>query len=194
MKISRHRSENVQLKYSSGLWSKAAILMALSNLVLAFWVVTASTAEKTIIVPAELTKSFWVQGDSVSPEYLEEMADYISGLVLTYNPANIDYRVKTFLKYADPRAYGELESKLYEDAEQSKRNRISSVFFPQEARIKGSKVALTGVLDTMVGSKPTNSRQATFLVDFDYRGGRLFVRKFVEVKRDKPFESEPGNV
>ena len=194
MKVSKHRSENTQLKYSSSLWAKIALIMAASNLLLAFWVLTASTAEKTIITPAELSKSFWVQGDNVSPEYLEQMAEYISGLALTYNPANIDYRTKAFLKYADPRAYGELESKMYEDAEQSRRNRISSIFFSQEAKIKGNQVALTGVLETMVGSKQTNSRQATFLVEFNYRGGKLYVRKFVEVERDKPFGNDPGNV
>ncbi len=187
MKISRHRSENAQLKYSSSRWAMLAVVMAFSNLLLVFWLLSVNIAEKTIIVPAELTKSFWVQGDSVSPEYLEQMAEYVAGLSLTYNPGNIDYRVKQFLKYADPRAYGDLESKLYEDAEKSRRNRISSIFFTQESRVKGSKVALTGVLETMVGSKPTNSRQATFLVDFDYRGGKLYVRKFVEVDRDKPF-------
>ncbi len=193
MKVSKHRSENTQLKYSSGLWAKMAIIMGISNLLLTFWLLTVSTAEKTIITPAELSKSFWIQGDNVSQEYLEQMAEYVSGLALTYNPANIDYRAKTFLKYADPRVYGELESKMYEEAEQSRRNRISSVFFSQEAKIKGGQVALTGILETMVGSKQANSRQATFLVEFDYRGGKLYVRKFVEVERDKPFEKNPGS-
>ena len=118
--------------------------------------------EKTIVAPPVLEKSFWVHGDEVSPEYLEQMALFFAGLALTYHPDNVDDQVRLFLRYADPAVYGALASRLEADAEKVRRNNLSSVFYPQEVRIKGRRVALTGQLATFVGRKSVETRQGVF--------------------------------
>ena len=38
--------------------------------------------EKTVLVPPEIKRSFWVSGNAVSREYLEDMAYWYAGLAL----------------------------------------------------------------------------------------------------------------
>ena len=193
MRESRYRSLLTETLWRRNLWMAVALLMALSNVALGYWVLTTDVREKTIVVPPRFEKSFWVHGDAVSPEYLEQMAVYFAGLALTYNPDNIGHQVSQFLRYADPESYGALAARLEGDARKIERNRLASVFYPQEVRLKGERVLLAGQLTTLVGNKQTEQRQARFLIRFTYRDGRLFVSQFTEVQdSENPFAPGAG--
>ncbi len=195
MRESRYRSLLTETLLRRNLWMAVALLMAVSNVGLSYWVLNTDVREKTIVVPPRFEKSFWVHGDEVSPEYLEQMAVYFAGLALTYNPENISHQVSQFLRYADPESYGALAAKLEGDAHKIQRNRLSSVFYPQEVRLKGEQVLLAGQLTTLVGNKQTEQRQARFLIRFVYRDGRLFVSQFTEVQDSaNPFATDSGTV
>ena len=183
MRLARYRSALAEALWRRNAWMTIAAVMAVSNVVLTAWLVRVDVREKTIVAPPVLEKSFWVHGDEVSPEYLEQMALFFAGLALTYHPDNVDDQVRLFLRYADPAVYGALASRLEADAEKVRRNNLSSVFYPQEVRIKGRRVALTGQLATFVGRKSVETRQGVFRFRFEYRGGRLFVSGFEEVER-----------
>lgn len=188
MRESRYRSLLTQTLWRRNLWMAIALAMAIANVGLSYWVLNTDVREKTIVVPAGFEKSFWVHGDQVSPEYLEQMAVYFAGLALTYNPDNISHQVSHFLRYADPEGYGALAAKLEGDAHKVERNRLASVFYPQEVRLKGEQALLTGQLTTLVGNKQTEQRQARFLIRFTYRDRRLFVSQFTEVQEsENPF-------
>ena len=193
MREGRYRSLFADTLWRRNLWMAIAVAMALSNIALTFWVINTDVREKTIVVPPAFEKAFWVHGNEVSPEYLEQMAVFFAGLALTYNPDNVGHQAGLFLRYADPKSYGALASRLQGDAAKIERNRLSSVFYPQQIRIKGHRVALAGQLTTLVGNKQTEQRQATFLVGFEYREGRLFVSKFTEVQdSENPFAADNG--
>lgn len=194
MRESRYRSLLTDTLWRRNLWMAVALLLAASNVGLAYWVLNTDVREKTIIVPPSFEKTFWVHGDEVSPEYLEQMAVYFAGLALTYNPDNIDHQVNRFLRYADPESYGALAARLEGDTQKIQRNRLSSVFYPQEVRLKGERVILAGQLTTLVGNKQTEQRQARFLIRFTYRDGRLFVSQFTEVQdSENPFAPGAGS-
>ena len=183
MMLARYRSALAEALWRRNAWMATAAVMALSNLVLAAWLVRVDVREKTIVTPPTLEKSFWVHGDEVSPEYLEQMALFFAGLALTYHPDNVDEQVRLFLRYADPTVYGALAARLEADVKKVRRNNLSSVFYPQAVRIEGRGVLLTGQLATFIGQKSVQARQGVFRFRFDYRGGRLFVSEFEEVDR-----------
>ena len=54
--------------------------------------------EKTVLVPPEIKRSFWVSGNAVSREYLEDMAYWYAGLALNITPAVSTYQNSLFLK------------------------------------------------------------------------------------------------
>ena len=188
MRLERYRSALAEALWRRNAWMAVAAVMAVSNVVLAAWLVRVDIHEKTIVTPPVIEKSFWVHGERVSPEYLEQMALFFAGLALTYHPDNIDDQVRIFLRYADPAVYGALAARLEADAEKVRRNNLSAVFYPQEVRVKGLQVALTGQLASFVGNKPIETRQGVFRFQFDYRGGRLFVSQFEEVDRARPLD------
>jgi conjugal transfer pilus assembly protein TraE len=186
----RYLSHLAEALWRRNLWMAIALLLAVANSLLAYGLATRpAVREKTIVLPPSVEKTFWVHGDTVAPEYLEQMALWFADLALTYNPETIAHRVKRFLRHADPTAYGALAARLEADAAKVKRQRLSSVFYPQSIRIEGDQVALTGQLVTLVGSKETNARQATFRMSFAYRHGRLFVLEFQETDHAHPFGS-----
>ncbi len=174
------------------LWMLVAVLSITSNLMLSCKMLNTSTAEKTIVTPPVVDKAFWVHGDEVSPEYLEQMALFFTDQVLTYSMDNIAGRVDVFLRHVDPASYGPLKVKLTTEADRIVHSNLASVFFPVDVRIRQKpekKVAITGDLVSMVGEKTTGKRRAIFVVSFKYTNGRLYVANFDEVFN----EADPFN-
>jgi hypothetical protein len=49
-------------------------------------------SERTVLVPPEVHKSFWVSGEKVSGDYLQEMAYWYAGLALNITPHVAEYQ------------------------------------------------------------------------------------------------------
>lgn len=184
-----------QVQWGRDLWRLIALAMAASNVLLACAVIGRDTAEKTIVTPPIVEKAFWVHGDRVSSEYLEQMALFFASLVLTYHPDNIDGQVQLFLRHADPAAHGPLAARLAADRERIRHNGLSQVFYPVSVRVREAdrQVALSGDLVSMVGGQPAGTRRATYRLRFTYRNARLFVSEFGEASDENdPFASVPA--
>lgn len=152
-------------------------------------------AEKTVLVPPEINRSFWVSGNAVSKEYLEEMAYWYAGLALNITPAVSDYQNSLFLKYAAPSEYGRLQAEMGARAEFLKKNNAATQFSVRNITTneKDLKVALSGVLVTWVSDKKVGERNATYLVGFKFMNGRLYVSDFKETSNQNPFGNPAGS-
>lgn len=152
-------------------------------------------AEKTVLVPPEINRSFWVSGNAVSKEYLEEMAYWYAGLALNITPAVSDYQNSLFLKYAAPSEYGRLQAEMGARAEFLKKNNAATQFSVRNiiTNEKDLKVALSGVLVTWVSDKKVGERNATYLVGFKFMNGRLYVSDFKETSEQNPFGNPAGS-
>lgn len=152
-------------------------------------------AEKTVLVPPEINRSFWVSGNAVSKEYLEEMAYWYAGLALNITPAVSDYQNSLFLKYAAPSEYGRLQAEMGARAEFLKKNNAATQFSVRNITTneKDLKVALSGVLVTWVSDKKVGERNATYLVGFKFMNGRLYVSDFKETSKQNPFGNPAGS-
>lgn len=138
MRIKRFRSNLSTAQWGNRLWSGIAITMVVSNLFLVFHIVTNDTREKTIIVPPEIEQPFSIQGSDASPEYLTQIGEWFASLALSYTPKNVDYRINVFLRYAAPESFSVLQTHLQEEAERIKRNEMTAMFFPTDAKIRGN--------------------------------------------------------
>lgn len=169
-------------------WKMAAASMMLSNLLLAYFVVTADTSEKTVITPATIEKTFWVKGDEVSPEYIEQMAKHFSALLLTYHVKNADYRFDEVLRYTHPSFYQSFKSRLGIDAERIKRNELGSVFHQMGIQIKKDRAIINGQLIGMIGQQVVSQRQKYYEIKFNYESGSLYVAGFTELEKSESGE------
>ncbi|AJP48000.1 hypothetical protein PG1C_05075 [Rugosibacter aromaticivorans] len=151
-------------------------------------------SERTILVPPEVHQTFWVSGQKVSTEYLQEMAYWYSGLALNVTPHVADYQKNLFLKYAAPSEYGRLQAEFGARTEFIRKNNASTQFSPQSVTPDEAamKVALTGVLLTWVGDKKASEKQTTYVVGFRYLNGRLHVSEFKETSDQDPFGASNG--
>jgi conjugal transfer pilus assembly protein TraE len=146
---------------------------------------------RTILVPPEVSKTFWVDGRSVGPEYLEQMGSWVVSQYATVSPATIEYQNSLLLKYVHPSVNGELAIRFKMGANRLKAENMSKIFMPREVRIseKGQSVALIGTQVTFVADKrvPGDEIKA-YLVAFDYDGSRVFIKELRETSPLKPFD------
>lgn len=158
-------------------WIGISAFMAMSNIVL-------STAlflknERTILVPPHITKTLWVEGGTVSKEYLEEMGLYISKLLLDLSPTSFVYNHETLLRYTTSEAYGALKKQLLGDGEYYTKLQLSTHFKPTEVSANPSKlqVEVKGNLTSYVAGKEIHSSLETVSLQFSLRGAGLLLEK-----------------
>lgn len=150
-------------------------------------------AEKTILVPPEINRSFWVSGSAVSKEYLEEMAYWYAGLALNISPQIADYQTEMFLKFSAPAEEGRLRAAMGAKSEFLRKNNTATQFSTRTIASdeKAMKVALSGTLITWVADKKAGERNVTFMVGFKYLNGKLYVSDFKETSDQNPFDRPP---
>ena len=83
-----------------------------TNVVLAAGIASIERQERIIVLPAETTKSFWLDNKTVSADYLEQMSIFALQLALNNSPETFDYNVKKLLSYVAPEDRGETELQL----------------------------------------------------------------------------------
>jgi hypothetical protein len=72
----------------------------LVNLILAVFAVRLAGHERIVVVPPTIHKTFWVESDRVSSEYLEQMGYFLMQLTLNVTPQSVDHQAKVLLQYA----------------------------------------------------------------------------------------------
>ena len=150
-------------------------------------------SQRTILVPPEITRSFWVSGTTVSKEYLEEMAYWYAGLALNITPIASDYQKNLFLEYAAPSEYGRLQAEMGIRAKFLQKNNASTQFSVRNitADEKNLRVALSGTLHTWASDKSAGERNAVFMVGFKHMNGKLYVSDFKETSSQNLFGDAP---
>lgn len=162
--------------------------LALALIVSAGAALKLSGTEKTIVLPPDIKRSFWVSGASASKEYLEEMAYFYAGLALNITPAVSEYQNKLFLHYAAPAEYGRLQAELGARAAFLKKNNASTHFAVRTISTddEALRVALSGTLSTWASDKKAGDRSVTYVVGFRLMNGRLYVTEFRETESNNP--------
>ncbi len=190
MRLKRFRSDLSSAQWGSRMWSGIAIMMVISNVLLVFHSINNDTREKTIVVPPELEQPFSIQGDQASPEYLTQVGEWFASLALSYTPKNVDYRINVFLRYAAPESFSVLQTYLQDEAERIKRNEMSAMFFPVDAKVRGEFVAITGQQVLRVGKEIVSDTRIAYRMQFRLQDGFLHIIEFKEVNREKPFVTD----
>lgn len=168
-----------------GLWMS---LLALSLLLALFALLGMAGRERTIVVPPSLNKTFWVSGNAVSREYLEQMGAFVAWLVLDVTPASIGWKTDTLLTYVEPDQYAALKIRQELEAARLKRLNANTAFLPQQlvADEEAQQIVIRGRLRTQVNGVETSNLGKAYRVQFRYTGGRTQLRTFQEVPYAAP--------
>lgn len=79
------------------------------NLILAFGLIVLDKKDRVVVLPAEITKSFWLDANGVSPEYLEQMGLFALQLALNNSPETFEHNQRKLLQYVSPERRGATE-------------------------------------------------------------------------------------
>lgn len=164
------------------------------NLVTALTAYRLIGSERVIVVPPAVHKSFWVEEDKVSAEYLEQMAFYLAQLALNVTPQSVDYQSRLLLQYVAPASYGEIKTAMAIVAERLKRDGASTVFSVRNLTTdeRAMKVAIQGSLTTFISDRRVSEVTKSYLVELQYAAGKLTIKSFKEVTVNDPLDNKSG--
>ena len=141
--------------------------------------------EKVIIVPATISREFWIENDSSSKEYIEEMAVFFVNLLLDCSPSSMKYQKEIILKHTDPRLYNKLNNKLTLEEELFRKENLTTSFRMVDLKVNRTALSatITGILTTNVSDKQVSKEEKTFRLCFCMKNGRLFIKSISEPKK-----------
>ena len=165
----------------------------LVNLVLAVFTMRLAGHQRIVVVPPNIHKTFWVESDRVSSEYLEQMGYFLMQLTLNVTPQSVDHQAKVLLQYAAPASFGELRTALLAAAERLKRDGASTIFSARDLMVdeRALKVGVRGQLTTFISDRRVSDVSKGYAIELQYSGGRLFLKSFRETNPNDPLENQP---
>ena len=194
MKLAWMRQDLASARRAFALLLALLLGSMLTNLVLAAFAFRMSSHERIVMVPPTVHKTFWVEDERVSAEYLEQMGYFLMQLTLNVTPQSIDHQSKVLLQYAAPAAYGELRTALSSAAERLKRDGAATVFSPRDLIVdeRSLKVGIRGQLTTFISDRRVSEVAKGYAVEFQYTTGRIFLKAFRETNPNDPLETKPS--
>ena len=162
----------------------------LLNLVLMVVIMALPKTERTHWLPPEVNKGFWVQGDKLSQQYLEQMSWYAIQLMMNVTPDSVKYQGKMLLQIADPKIHETLKKQIYLNAAIIQRDGVSTYFAPRSSYSDfaqyPNRIAYSGNLITLLGDKQTKKVNKTFLLEFGSIAGKTMLVQFKETNHADP--------
>jgi len=184
---------DIESRTGMGKIMQAILCIALlTNVLLAAVLLTMDRTVRTLFVPPEITKSFWVDGRKLSPEYLEQMGDWVVYNFATVTPSSVDFKASQILKYVHPSVHGDLAIRFKAGSMRLKHENMSRFFFPKDIRISetAQAVAFIGAQESWIADKrlPGDAIKA-YLVVFDWDGSKATIKELRETDPNRPFDA-----
>ena len=186
-----------QIATTTGIGRFVQVMMLVSVLTsfgLMVALVQANRTHRETMVPPMIYKTFWVEDQKVSPEYIEQMGLFLMQLALNNTPVNAEYNAKQLLRYAAPASYGELEASLLGNAQRLKRDNASTFFSPRAVTVDPSSnsVSFNGVQTMFIADRRVSEKPANYTVRLGYDAGRVYVHELRESDPKIPFAEPPA--
>ena len=155
-----------------------AVGMCLTNIVLGLSIFL--TNERVVLVPPQISKSFWCDKNSVSKEYLEEMSVFFANQLLDVSPESASFQRGIILRYVVPEFHNKLEKRLVNEERRYRKQGISTSFKPIKIKVNSKflSVELVGDLLSFVGQERVKQSRETYRLNYRYRDGRLLITNF----------------
>ncbi len=138
-----------------------------------------SKNKQVVILPPKVDKPFTVAGNTLSAEYLEQVAMYVADRVLSVSPANIDNSFSNILPFltTDPNQAKSIRDDLLLQAKKIKDNDIYQIFYPMRVHINKDKVVVEGLLKKLTGNTYYGEERVNFAIYFTVENGRFLITK-----------------
>jgi conjugal transfer pilus assembly protein TraE len=192
MKLDWLRADLASARRATTLLAALLLLSMLATTLLAALAWRQTGRERVVLVPPAIHKTFWVDGERASAEYLEQMGYFLAQLTLNVTPQNVEHQGRVLLQYVSPEAYGDLRTSLMASAERIKRDGASTVFSAQDLLVDEAtqRVGLRGVLSTFISDRRVAESAKGYLIELHTTGGRLYLKRFRETTPHDPLDTQ----
>jgi conjugal transfer pilus assembly protein TraE len=170
----------------AGLRARSIVIGLLSSglLVALLCIYSLVGTERTIVVPPNIDKTFWVSKDQVSRSYLEQMGAFIGWLVLDVSPPTIAWKTGVLLEYVSPAEHGAMKTQMDLEADRLRASNASSTFLLQQlvANEADQSVQIVGRLRRQINGADAGEPQLhAYHLQFEFAGGRVHLKTFKEI-------------
>ena len=190
MRLDWLRADQASARRATALLAILLAVSMLATLLLAAHTLRQAGRERVVVVPPAIHKTFWVEAERASPEYLEQMGYFLAQLTLNVTPQSVEHQSRLLLQYAAPASWGDLRTAMAANAERIKRDGASTVFSPQDLQVdeRTQRVGLRGLLTTFISDRRVSEVSKGYAIELQYAGGRIFLKTFRETTPNDPLE------
>ncbi|WP_128002278.1 MULTISPECIES: type IV conjugative transfer system protein TraE [Piscinibacter] len=189
MDFSQHQNDLRAQRRSNRILGAIVGVQSLTILLCLGVIVSIVGSDRTVIVPPNIDKTFWVTKEKASREYLEEMGGYVAWLMLDVTPTTIDWKKNLLLNWVAPDQHAAMKTKMDLEAERLRGNNASTFFLVQQLAADEAKqsVVITGRLRRQInGADVSDPETRSYLAQFQYAGGRVHIQSFKEIPYAQP--------
>jgi conjugal transfer pilus assembly protein TraE len=146
----------------------------------------ATTRDRELILVPTAARQLTVSSAGVSADYLELVTRDAALMLLNRSPEGLDYWMGEILKLADPASHGRLKSELVRIVAEQRGSDVTQAFVITSMTVDPERLTseVTGTLKTFVGAQVIASDDRRFRFAWTYRGLRLALSGFGQVKQD----------
>ena len=184
MDFERHQNDLRMQRKSNRTLGAIVVLLSVCQLLSLAGIVSLIGSERTVIVPPNIDRTFWVTRDKASREYLEQMAGYVTWLMLDVSPSTIDWKRNVLLNYVAPDQHAAMKTKMDLEADRLRTNNAATSFLVQQftANEKEQSVVVAGRLRRQInGADIGEPDTRAYFAQFEYAGGRVHIKTFKEI-------------
>lgn len=154
-----------------------------ANVILAVMASQVKNTHRETIVPPVVNKTFWVDGEKVSVEYIELMGKFIADLALSNTPLNCDTQKTLLLKYVSPASYAAINTQLNANCKIIRELRMALYFNITDVITQDgtNSVVFRGVSNRWLGDKRLQNKPTAYRISFAYAGGKTMLKGIDEI-------------
>lgn len=189
MDFAQHQNDLRTQRRSNRILGAIVGVQSLAILLCIVVIVSIVGSDRTVIVPPNIDKAFWVTKEKASREYLEEMGAYVAWLMLDVTPSTIDWKKNLLLNWVAPDQHAAMKTKMDLEADRLRGNNASTFFLPQQLAADEAKqsVVITGRLRRQInGADVSDPETRSYIAQFQYAGGRIHIQSFKEIPYAQP--------
>jgi conjugal transfer pilus assembly protein TraE len=175
-----------ELEFRTGIKKNVFLLLGASifvNALLGLMAISNKNTHRETLTPPNIQKSFWVDGESVSAEYLEQMGKFLLDLAVNNTPVNCETNRSALLKYTGSGSYGPISAQTAANCKIIEKSRLSNYFSVSNISIKASDKAIVfnGSMTRWLNDKRMPDRAGAYRLKLGYSGGRIYLTEIVEI-------------
>jgi type IV conjugative transfer system protein TraE len=141
---------------------------------------------RVVVVPATLHETVWLDHQTVSVDYVAEMARFMSVLYLNTTSSTHASRVAQLLHYAAPEYHGQIKAVLQQEAQDKEGMDVATQFVPVSVRVvpQTLQARVEGEYRTFVGKVEVSKEIRGYQLGFRYQAGQLQLIEFREMHEE----------